>query len=504
MSETLDVSKTSGGEKMNNIEHVLNPKIFIKLFTSERCTNEEKLMQEILQRICALRNSGGGKLTIWLTETCSISEIEECADIIGNGIEAVLPDSGILDWESRNRLLTFSIKGSEEVVTMKYNMYVMENNVAKLVPSTKSAAEVRLLIQKQKGQPARKYKTNIAGFEASKLETSTKPDYNDIIEYNVSKPWGGPTSEFHGGSREYGTPQHTLVSSKSPILHFVKDEHVEIPVEGKISKNIIHFESLNNTSTIDKSVANLLLEPENKLQQHVNYFAHHHGGHVYYGISSIGIVQGINVSKGERGKVRKVKEKIAHRMQPYPCNAKVYLKAVKNNSRKTIPNLFVIGIYIPFHFTRRSQSHLYPPLRYRPPVPVAPSQITPETKIQTEVYEKFFKGQVIKPTGMVVFKMLTDKKSRKSESSAAGRITQDQNELLSYVSALANNEGGELYYGIDSHGTVWGERLNQIDEIRREVENEIAKIVWTKHVEILHELCKIFFLPVRHHDDLST
>ena len=96
--------------------------------------------------------------------------------------------------------------------------------------------------------------------------------------------------------------------------------------------------------------------------------------------------------------------------------------------------------------------------------------------------------------------MLTDKKSGKSESSAAGRITQDQNELLSYASALANNEGGELYYGIDSHGTVWGERLNQVDGIRREVEKEIAKILWPKHVEILHEFCKIFFLPVRHHD----
>ena len=325
--------------------------------------------------------------------------------------------------------------------------------------------------------------------ETSKLETCTKPDYNDIIEYNN-------TSEFHGDTNEYGTLQHTLVSSESPILHFVKDEHVQIPVEGK---NKIHFEPLNNSSTIDKSVANLLLEPENNLQQHVNYFAYHHGGHVYYGISSIGIVQGINVSKGERRKVRKVKEKIMHRMQPYPCNAKVYLKAVKNKSRETIPNLFVIGIYIPFHFSR-SQSHLHPLLRYRPPVPVAPSQITPETKIQTEVYEKFFKGQVIKPTGMVVFKMLTDKKCRKSESSAADRITQDQNELLSYVSALANNEGGELYYGIDSHGTVWGERLNQIDEIRREVEKEIARILWPKHVEILHEFCKIFFLPVRHHD----
>ena len=365
---TVNTPKYSGGEKIHNIEHVLHPEEFIRLFTKEGCTNEEKRIQEILQCICALRNSGGGKLTIWLTERCSRSQIEECVKIIRKAVDDDLSESkgtNFLDWNCTNRLLTFWIKGSEEVVTMKYNMYVMENNVAKPVPSTKSAAEVRLLLQRRKEEPAAEYKTNIVRLETSKLETSTKPDYNDIIEYNVSKPWGGPTSEFHGDTNEYGTLQHTLVSSESPILHFVKDEHVRIPVEGK---NKIHFESLNNTSTIDKSVANLLLEPENKLQQHVNYFAYH-GGHVYYGISSIGIVQGINVSKGERRKVRKVKEKIMHRRRS--CNAKVYLKAVKNNSRKTIPNLFVIGIYIPFHFTRRSQSHLHPPLRYCPPVPVA-------------------------------------------------------------------------------------------------------------------------------------
>ena len=225
---TVDVSKNSGGEKMHNIEHVLNPK---KLFT-KKCTNEEKHIQEILQSICALRNSGGGKLTIRLKETCSRSEIEECVKIIRKAAVDVLSkskESDFLKWQYTKKLLNFSIKGSEEISTMKYNMYIMENEVAKLVPSTKSAAEVRLLLQKRKGKPVAEYNTNTVGVESNKLEKSTKPEYENN-----------------------DTTESSLVSSKSPILHFVKDARVKIPAEDKFAK-IIHFESLKNTSTTEKS-----------------------------------------------------------------------------------------------------------------------------------------------------------------------------------------------------------------------------------------------------------
>ena len=121
---------------MNNIEHVLDPKLFIKFFTRERCTYEEKLVQEILRCICGLRNSGGGKLTIWLTKICSASEIEKCVKIIQDAAENILSNTKRTDCvmkKSMNRLLIFSIQGSEEIVTMKYNMCVMENDEVKLI-----------------------------------------------------------------------------------------------------------------------------------------------------------------------------------------------------------------------------------------------------------------------------------------------------------------------------------------------------------------------------------
>ena len=152
----------AGSEKANNIDHVLNPEKFIRLFTKKRCTNEDKLMQEILRCICALRNSGGGKLTIWLTETCSTREVETCAKIIINAAENALPTTKRTDFiklKCTNRLLIFSIRGSKEIVTMKYNMYIIENDVVKLVPSIKSAAEVRILLQTQKGKSVRRDET---------------------------------------------------------------------------------------------------------------------------------------------------------------------------------------------------------------------------------------------------------------------------------------------------------------------------------------------------------
>lgn len=521
MSETLDSAKKPDDAKINNIEHILDPKTFIRLFTTEKCGNEEKLIKEILQSICALRNSGGGKLTIWLTETSSRSEIDECMEIISNAMDDVLSESegtDILDWESTNRLLTFWIKGSEEIVTMKYNMYVMEKDVAKLVPSTKSAAEVRLLLQKRKENSSMKHNTDIVGVKTTKLEKSIQHDHKEILEsewsdddiietrmLNTSYPM--PRLGFSGGTGEYAPMQHSVVSSKSPILKFVKGIRVQFPADNKFAKSI-HFESLKNIPKTSESVAKLLLQPENNLQEHVRHLALHHGGHVYYGISSDGIVHGINISKGEQTKVRKVKEKIMHTTLPCTFIVKVYLKAVKDKSRKNIRNLFVIGIYISFQ-SRVQRPQFHAPSNYCPVVPIVPLtfQITPETKIKTDAHKQFFTGQRIKtPTtsDMVMFKILKENKIYTNENNVADRITLDQNELLKYVSAFANHKGGELYYGIDSNGTVWGERFDEIerDMIQKEVEKKIASImVWPKHVKEFHKFCKISFLPVRHSDD---
>ena len=156
MAEAVSASKKNGADKMNNIEHVLDLELFTRLFTWEGCTYDEKLVQEILRCICGLRNSGGGKLTIWLTKTCTASVIEKSVTIIQDAAENILSNTKRADCvmkKSMNRILIFSIRGSEEIVTMKYNMYVMEDDEVKLVSSTRSAAHVRRLLQQRRGEP---------------------------------------------------------------------------------------------------------------------------------------------------------------------------------------------------------------------------------------------------------------------------------------------------------------------------------------------------------------
>ena len=70
--------------------------------------------------------------------------------------------------------------------------------------------------------------------------------------------------------------------------------------------------------------------------------------------------------------------------------------------------------------------------------------------------------------------MLKDKKFYSAKKSVADCLSLDEYELLQHVSAFANHEGGELYYGIDSDKTVDGEifEKNEIKCIQRTVKEK--------------------------------
>ena len=211
MAEAVNTSKKTGGDKMINIEHVLDLESFITFFTVEGCTYEEKLVQEILRCICGLRNSGGGKLTLRLTKTCTASEIEKCVEIIQDAAENILSNTNRADCvvkKSMNRVLIFSIRGSEEIVTMKYNMYVMENDEVKLVSSTRSAADVRRLLQKRRGE-------SVLGAKGC--------DQRKIIEYQTrSKEEPIPRTEQFGHGKNV---ENRTSSKEEPVPRTKEFDH---------------------------------------------------------------------------------------------------------------------------------------------------------------------------------------------------------------------------------------------------------------------------------------
>lgn len=94
-------------------------------------------------------------------------------------------------------------------------------------------------------------------------------------------------------------------------------------------------------------------------------------------------------------------------------------------------------------------------------------------------------------------------KSLRSTSSTtlADRMTGKGNKFTHYVSAFANFNGGNIYFGVGDDGVVEGECVSNVerDEINKKVRKTIKKMIWPPH--IVQPVCRVhwevFFEPVR-------
>ena len=132
-----------------------------------------------------------------------------------------------------------------------------------------------------------------------------------------------------------------------------------------------------------------------------------------------------------------------------------------------------------------------------------PSKVNNKAKLFER--EELVRGKKFQTTTTPVtrkFKRLKDKKFYSTKKSVADCFSLDEYEVLQHVSAFANHQGGELYYGIDSDKIVDGEILkkNEIKCIQQTVKEKIESMVWPRHVNAdeIHKFWKIFFLTVSH------
>ena len=105
----------------------------------------------------------------------------------------------------------------------------------------------------------------------------------------------------------------------------------------------------------------------------------------------------------------------------------------------------------------------------------------------------------VRESKTVQFKHLEAQATRRT--TLADRIIGKGNKFSMYVSAHANHTGGHIYYGINDHGLVIGEVIeNEEDkqEITKKVEKAIKKMIWPEHVgqPKRGEQWDIFFEPV--------
>ena len=315
-------SKETDGKKPNHLIHVLNsPKTFIRMFTTGKCTIEEKQIQEILKCICALRNCGGGKLTILFTETSLKSETEKCVEIIKNAVDDALSDTRQLDlfvW-TRPQGIIFFVSGSKKVVTIKYNLYFMTDSSLEFVSSTKSAEDIKLFLQKQdelltehkdftkpKPQQVRgnlhMRRCTCCSATRESLSTTQLPD--ETATRKVKRREGAE----HGTYKNENSQEVNKKVSMDQI-QFVKGQQIIEPSKETITFKILKEDKFRRTG--ENSAALRIASEKNKLLPYVSAFANHKGGTLFYGVNSDGTVVGEKISESEMEKIRQtVKGKV--------------------------------------------------------------------------------------------------------------------------------------------------------------------------------------------------
>ena len=307
---------------MNNLElQLLDPKEITGHLL------ESKREKEILDCICALRNSGGGRLRFGLSGTSSTSEVKKWVDIIKNTVGKVMSDTNkndLLAWIDSNKII-FLVKGSKEIVTMEYNMYIIEDGEARLVPSTKSASEVRSLLRGQKKHSSGKQIVQpfeSCGRSSEYRKRKGRSDANrGIMKDDVS-----PRAGFYGVT----TPASPLASSTLSVIrnlemHINKNipHDCTIPclIKGQPLQTELSGESVkifeDASPLMEDSVDSRIIQEKNNLLEYVAAFAICGGGELYYGVSPGGIVCGEVMSENQKREVcEQVKMKIGSMVLP--------------------------------------------------------------------------------------------------------------------------------------------------------------------------------------------
>ena len=316
-------SKETDGKKPNHLTHVLNsPKTFIRMFTIEKCTIKEKQMQEILKCICALRNCGGGKLTIFFIETCLKSETEKCVEIIKNAVDEALSDTRQLDllvWTLPRGIISL-VSGSKKVVTMEYNLYFMTDSSLEFVSCTKSAEDIKLFLQKQdelltehkdftKPKPQR-----VRGNLRMRRRTSCSATRESLsttqllesrpVNYAYDTPW----ERAEHGTYKNENSQEAIKKVSMDQIQFVKGQKIVEPSKETVTFKILQYKF---SRTYENSAAFRIALERNELLPYVSAFANHKGGTLFYGVTSDGTVFKEKISESEMEEIRKtVKQKV--------------------------------------------------------------------------------------------------------------------------------------------------------------------------------------------------
>ena len=290
-------SQTQGESIIHKPKHVVQLTVCpTKMSIKTEKTYRDKTMKEIVSNICALLNSGGGRLVLFYEKTPPNNHILDCVRKIEQRIQEVTGSAKMVSKIQKNVLpnrIDFLVRSSEGLFTLNYNLYLPTK--AQVIPV---------------------------------LPTDSVKDVQEII---------------------LGRNSLVREALSSHRRDFVKNQHMGLEEEINVQ-----FKSLKASPAQRIKIADRIVNKSNKFACYVSAFANHNGGHIYYGISDDGIVEGEEIKEKDVQeiikKVGKAMSKIVwpgHYGEPKRGQEwEIYFEPVKDREGKPIPHNFVIVVAV--------------------------------------------------------------------------------------------------------------------------------------------------------------
>ena len=279
--------------------------IFLGKFEKDK-RYKEKILQEIIAAIYAMLNSNGGQVMIHIdtdsnvipVEGSPFSQMSLVIRILEQFMISVIGSNQTvskINFKADKESIVILVEKSDSLITTNYNLYLQSET--QVVP-------------------------------VSSLEPPENVKHNIINRKVFMEP----------------------VQLGSHCKIFLKGKHC-----GHREGKMVQFKNVKANQSKRTTLADRMTGKSNKFSYYVSGFANYNGGHIYYGITDDGVVEGELISNEEdKNEIRKKVEKVINKMtwpeqigQPKRgVHWEIFFETVVDENSKPIQSTFVIVVYI--------------------------------------------------------------------------------------------------------------------------------------------------------------
>ena len=287
---------------VNETGHV----IFLGKFENNK-RYKEKILKEIIAAICAMLNTNGGMVMLYVdsnaipVEGSPFSQMSLLIRILEQSMISIIGSNETVlkinfkECKDDKERIVITVGKADSLITTNYNLYLpSQSQVIQIFP----------------WEPLKKVK-------------------NDIINRKV-------------------VPEPVQRGSHCKI--FFKDKNCNLQDSKCVQLKHLKSDQSKRTTLADRMTGN-----GNKFRCYVSGFANHCGGHIYYGITDDGVVEGELIpNENDKNEITRKVEKVINKMIWPEQNGEpkrgehweIFFEPVVDENSKPIPSTFVIVIYV--------------------------------------------------------------------------------------------------------------------------------------------------------------